>query len=201
MFDNLDRPPAESVPVTQNNRAGALFFAGANAPFYVLNSLELPRPNDGRDWSSLRPAVYTVITSPNGDGCVPDRLVGILTPASSPQNGLLEYVADEIVLNGRANRHMYSLVLDVNNSMINELYPWSVTDEWVPGKDGWSVRGTIVEIPLLTGTQWDLRPGLYPQFALNVTPIPEPSTMTLFALGAGWLLAQRKRRGAERSTR
>lgn len=117
-------------------------------------------------------------------------LNGSLDPVTS---GIYTYTpAGSLTL---APDQAYCIVLTAGTPVANGAYEWSYADmnSYNPS-GGWSFIGVWTSSN--GSAPWVGSGGTFPQFAINATAVPEPSTLGLLSLGAFFLVCHRRKVGA-----
>jgi hypothetical protein len=184
---NLGQPSAGTLSVGSNSWVAAAFRPGINAGGYVLDSVQLALAD-----ASGSPTGFTVMlyaTNPGStapfsylatlNGSLDPVAAGVYTFTPASTLTLLSYV-------------FYDIVLTAETPIAVGAYEWSfaATSSYNPS-GGWTTGGSAVTSG--NGSFWIVSAGAYAQFAISATPVPEPSTLTLLALGGGFLLWRRRK--------
>lgn len=185
-LSNLGQASGSSVAVGSNSWLAAIFFTGTNAGGYVLNSIQLVMTDASGSPSGFTVMLYTS----EAIAPIPQTNLGTLDGSADPVTvGTYTYTDDSNLI--LPPHTPYFIVLTAGTAVANGSYYWSLanalsynsSDDWfhVAGYDSSS-----------NGSTWLNNSGA-PQFAVTATPVPEPSTLCLFALGGlGFLWHHRK---------
>jgi hypothetical protein len=186
-LSNLGQASTGSVAVASDSWVAAAFRTGTNVPGYSLDSIQLAMTA-----ASGTPSGFTVMVYSN----VPPVGVG---PGGSlaTLNGSLDPVASGIYTYTPAGTltlwpfTAYYIVLTAGTAIANGENEWSLaaTNAYNPNA-GWEAGGTWTSSD---GSSWHSSTLRYLQFAINGTPVPEPSTLGLLALG-GLVLVRHRRK-------
>jgi hypothetical protein len=131
------------------------------------------------------PSGFTVMvySAVGGAGVTPGSSYGTLNGSLNPVNGgIYNYTApSNLVLSPST---VYFVVLTAGTTVANGAYKWSVTDTASPGytSDHWG--GEIFFEDSDDGLHWNYSSGIYGQYALMATPVPEPGALGFLVLGA-----------------
>jgi hypothetical protein len=184
-LSNLGYNSTGSVAVRSDSWFAADFITGTNASGYTLNSIQLAMSDSTGDPSGITVMLYA--NDGNSAGANPGSNLGILNGSLNPvANGLYTYTTlSDLSLLPRTD---YFIVLAAGTMVANGAYQWSVTGTPSPGytSDHWG--GEITFAYSSDGLNWNYTSGIYGQFALNATPVPEPSDKMLLGFGGILLL-------------
>jgi hypothetical protein len=178
-FSNLGQPSVGSQPVGSDSWLAIEVLTGGNRAGYSLDSIQLAMTD-----ASGSPSGFTVMLCSNASspGPVLDTLNGSLSPVSS---GIYTYTpASNLTLKGNS---AYYIVITAGTAVADGAYEWSLAGaNSYDSVGGWHEPGGIFTSS--NGSSWSLDTGSYPQFAINATAVPEPSTLALLALGGFFLV-------------
>jgi hypothetical protein len=155
------------------------FETGEASSGYILNSVTLQMGGYAPIASNFSVSIYSDNSGQVGVS------VGLLSGNSDPETaGQYIYAASGIVLNSTTT---YWIVAVCDSSSSNPLFPpggyiWpsTMSSNYV-SEDGWKIDNSgNPEFPTIL------------QFALNATPVPEPSTVAIVGLGLIAVLRRRK---------
>jgi hypothetical protein len=192
-LSNLGQPSAGSEAVGSDSWLAEAFQTGTNISGYSLNSVQLDMTD-----ASGNPGGFTVMIYSNGgapEGISPGSSLGILVGSANPTtSGIYTYTpAANFTLSPITD---YFIVLTAGTVVANGDYKWSYagTYSYNPS-DKWATVGgySIAFYHSSDGLAWTGNLGTYPQFALNATPIPEPSSLALIFLSGGVLIYARRK--------
>ncbi len=178
-LSSLSTTSTGTAPVGSNSWLAAGFATGNNAGGYVLNSIEL-----GMAGVSGTPSGFTVMICASAeDPVVVGSSLGTLTGSANPATaGIYTYNAPSYFALSPSTA--YYIVVTAGTSVANGAYNWNES-AYPPGvNNGWGVgNGVLIGNDGLPG--WGAIPyeGIA-QFAIYATPVPEPESFCLFALGA-----------------
>jgi hypothetical protein len=193
-MSNLGQPSIGSEAVGSDSWLAAGFTTGNNARGYVLNSVQLAMTD-----ASGNPSGFTAMIYSNGgapEGVSPGSSLGTLVASADPATaGIYTYTpAANFTLSPIT---FYFIVLTAGTAVANGSYAWSVTGTPSNYNNRW---GDEFFYQSSNGTSWGYNPNtypqfaiIYPQFALNATPIPEPRMCGLSIL-SGLLFIWRHRK-------
>ena len=152
---------------------------------YTLDSVQLlMNPANGSP-SDFEASIYS-----GPLGTIPDTLLGSLTGSDDPSvGGVYNYMASGITLSRNVG---YFVVLTSSTPIAQGAYDWSASDSFTRDGD-WVINNQYATSS--DGLSWQLtkRQEVF-QIALYATPVPEPTTGALAALGLGALVVLRRRR-------
>jgi hypothetical protein len=176
-LSNLGQLSIGSHAVASDSWLAADFFTGNNADGYMLNSVQL-----GMTDASGNPNGFTIMiyANSNPDTILPGSSLGTLSGSADPVTaGTYTYApVSNLTLSPNAD---YFIVLTAETAVANGAYDWSRTDtDSYNPNGGWSGERGIF-FTSSNGLNWNLS-SPYAQYAINATPIPEPSSLSL--LGA-----------------
>jgi hypothetical protein len=185
---SLGLTPIGSSSVGSDSWLAEDFLTGTNPGGYLLDSVQLALTN-----ASGNPSGFTAMIYNNGAypvGINPGTNLCTLNGSLSPIAGdIYTYTpASSLVLRART---FYYIVLTAGTPVANGAYEWNVTSTrafTVSG--GW---GALYNLRSSSdGLNWSsITPAAYAQFAISATPVPEPSTLALLALGGAFLIWRR----------
>jgi len=185
-LSNLDQSSVGNVAVGSNSWLAEAFQTGANPGGYLLNSIQLAMTDASGNPSGFTAMLYASATG----GFLPGHSLGTLNGSLNPVTaGIYTYTPAATVTlfpNGP-----YDIVLTAGTAVANGSYEWSYADinSYNPS-GGWSsIIGNLGGVWTSSNgsSPWSESEGTFPQFAVNGSPVPEPSTLGLFVLG-GFLL-------------
>jgi len=186
---NLGQPSSGSSPVGSDSWFAAYFITGSNAGGYLLDSVQLAMVDASGDPDGFMVMLYSVAV---GVGAFPGSSLATFSGSPNPvANGIYGYTpSSSLAL--LPSTH-YFVVLTAGTAVANGAYQWSVTSTPSPGYNEYHWGGETVFVHSSDGLDWNYASGSYGQFAINATPIPEPSVLSLFILvGLGFLWKRRR---------
>jgi len=190
-LSNLDQPSTGSNPVGSDSWYAALFRTGTNASGYDLNSIQLGMTDASGNPNSFTVMVYGAVQPP-GASFMPGSSLGTLDGSLNPAtSGIFTYTdASNLML---LPHTVYAIVLTAGTTVANGAYEWSYAgaDSYNPS-GGWADDGGSVYTSN-NGSSWTPISGVNSQFAINATPVPEPSSEILLGLGGLAFLWRRRR--------
>jgi len=182
-LSNLGQASVGSMAVGSDSWLALPFIAGNNVDGYVLNSVQLALTDASGNPSSFTVMLYAPSNPAAG---LPGSSLGTFSGSFDPViGGTYTYTAPSSLMLSPSTE--YFIVLTAGTTVANGTYEWSLAttssynqnDNWVIGAYGGRTFDTSID-----GSSWNSTSGSYPQFAINATPIPEPSELALGALGA-----------------
>ena len=193
-LSNLDQSSVGSVAVRSDSWLAGIFNTGTNySGGYVLNSIQLAMANASGNPSGFQVMLY----ASTGGSQLPRTLLATLDGSLNPvTSGIYTYTPDTtltLLPNGA-----YDIVLTAGTAVANGAYEWSYADinSYNPS-GGWHALpdGLAGVWTSSNGSPpWTPNESAFPQFAIDATAVPEPSTTALAALsGAGLLLFRRRK--------
>jgi len=202
-LSNLGQPSAGSLAVGSDSWLAAGIYTGNNADGYSLNSIQLAMTDASGD-----PSGFTVMVYANGNdfGFSPGSTLGTLNGSTNPATaGIYTYTpAANLTL---LPRTAYYIVLTAGTAVANGAYGWSYggyagvntynqIGGWVSLGDAYG-PGTVDTST--DGLSWgENLDGFNPQYAIDATPVPEPSVLALLVGGAAAFFDRRRHKQAEK---
>jgi hypothetical protein len=187
-LSNLGQLSIGSHAVASDSWLAADFFTGNNADGYVLNSVQL-----GMTDASGNPNGFTIMiyANSNPDTILPGSSLGTLSGSTDPVTaGTYTYApASNLTLSPNAD---YFIVLTAGTAVANGAYDWSRANTDTYNPSGSWRGGPGIFFTSSNGLNWNLS-SPYAQYAINATPIPEPSICGLSVL-SGLLFIWRHRK-------
>ena len=187
-LSNLGQSSVGSLAVGSNSWVAAGFYTGTNPGGYVLNSVQLAMTDASGSPSGFAAMIYYPLVGgpPSGPGRSLATLNGSLDPVAA---GTYTYAAPSNLTLPPSTE--YFIVLTAGTAVANGAYEWSLsgTNSYNPG-EGWSNLGGVWTSSNGSFLSWDSNPS-FPQFAIDASPVPEPSALGLLAFG-GFLLLHRR---------
>jgi hypothetical protein len=184
-LSNLNQPSASSHAVGSDSWQASSFGTGTDASGYTLDSIQLGMKNASGNPSSFTVMLYSAIF--NGANYSPgsslESLNGSLNPATG---GIYTYTpASNLTLSPST---AYFVVLTAGTVIANGAYEWSVGGNYNPS-GGWQAPLAVGAVDIYQssdGSNWSFIGGS-PQFAINASAVPEPSSEILLGLGGVFL--------------
>jgi hypothetical protein len=197
-LSNLGQPSTGSRAVGTNSWLAMAFNTGNNPGGYILNSIQLEMADATGSPTNFTAMIYTLDTEPGVGGPFPGSSLGTLDGSLSPVgNGIYTYTDDSnITLSPSPSRYSlngYYFIVLTGGTAISRgpftgtnvgAYDWSLagTNSYNP-TGGWGVAGETSYYSFNNGLSWTPIESFFPQFAINATAIPEPSSEILLGLG------------------
>ena len=183
-FSNLGQTSTGSWTVGSDMWISASFVTGTNSGGYNLNSIQLLTVPATGSPSNFSVSVYTH----SAIFQLPGSSLGGLTGPDPGAGGTFTYASSGIALTPST---LYFVVLTSATPVANGVYNWSYTSSSsYTSTSGWSFgsyRNTSSD-----GLVWGRTGGIYFQFGVNASAVPEPSTFALAGLGLVCLICCRK---------
>jgi hypothetical protein len=187
-LSNLSQPSAGSLSVGSDSWLAFSFATGSNTSGYTLNSLQLGMADASGNPSGFMVMLYSAIGQfdrlPQSSIGTPN---GSLNPASS---GIYTYEpASSMTLSPNT---VYFIVLTSGTTVADGAYNWNYSGSLYGPSGGWRAPFggfTDDNFQSSDGLNWNVLALVgFPQFAINATPIPEPSVGIFLSLGGILLL-------------
>jgi hypothetical protein len=186
-LSNLGQTADGDVAVAGDSWLAGGFRTGTNAGGYLLDSVQLAMADASGSPSSFTVMLYSFVTD---TGFHPGSSLATLNGSSNPSTaGIFDYSpALSLLLSPNTG---YFVVLTAGTTVADGAYQWNVMNTTsYDASDGWI--GSVALISYDNGSGWLPLP-TYPnmdfsQFAINVTAVPEPGILGLFALGGLFLV-------------
>jgi hypothetical protein len=175
---NLGQTPTGSAVVGSDSWIAQTIHTGNNPGGYALNSIQLLM-----DAASGSPSGFAVsIYSTSGGNNPPGSSLGSLGGSDPATGGIFTYTASDITLSPST---WYLVVVTAATPVAQSAYDWSAANGQTQG-NGFIIDDTYFSSP--DGSSWTfhLRQDVF-QLGIYATPVPEPSTLALVALGALFL--------------
>ena len=194
VLSNLDQTSAGSLAVGSNSWFAAAFRTGGDTGGYVLNSIQLEMTGASGNPSGFTATLYhCYFGTPYILGSSLGTLDGSLNPVAG---GIFTYTPASSLTLTRFTP--YAIVLTAGTAVANGAYDWSYAsgDSYHPS-GGWVNLGSLTSSD---GSFWNFALGGYPQYAINVTDVPEPGVLGLFGLGGLCFFWYRRKAKLERQS-
>jgi len=178
-LSNLGKPSDGNLPVGSDSWLAAGIYTGNDANGYLLNSIQF----DISDASGNPSGFSAMLYSANIGGAVlPGSSLGSLSSPTEPATAGIYTLYPIASLSLLPSTH-YFIVLTAATTVAIGAYESSFTRTSVysPG-DAWILS---ISLGSTNGSSWNFVSGTYSQFALNATPVPEPSAWSLIMFGSG----------------
>lgn len=183
MFSNLGQTSAGSLAVARDSWRAEIFYTGANADGYLLNSIQLQLGTPIGAPSGLILAIYD-----RNEFFKPGASLELLTGTEPSGSGVFTFQSSGLLLHPYTG---YFIVATAITPLTSGSFRWDITS-WVdqtPFFD-FGAGGLLFDSP--DGQTWTFsRPNNF-MFAIEATAIPEPTALALLGLGGMLLLTRRK---------
>jgi hypothetical protein len=181
-LSNLGQPSTGSRAVGTNSWLAMEFHTGNNTGGYLLDSIQFALTDASGNPSNFTAMIYTEV---GFDGAFPGSSLGTLDGSLSPvSSGVYTYTDDSSIT--LSPNDYYFIVLTAGTTVVNGAYEWSLAgaNSYNP-TGGWGVEGgnSTAFFSSINGSSWNPIGFSFPQFAINATAIPEPSSEILLGLG------------------
>jgi PEP-CTERM motif len=186
-LSNLGQPSSGSDTIGSDSWVAARFFTGNNGSGYILNSVQLAMADASGSPSGFTVMLYTMSLIK----IAPQNSIGTLTGSDNPSTaGIYTYTDDSNIILSPGTT--YFIVLTAGTTIANGAYEWSLAgaNSYNPS-GGWAGDGGFVDTSS-NGSSWNESTVAFPQFAINATAIPEPSSSFLLLFGSGVFIYVRR---------
>lgn len=182
-FSNLAESPASSVPVGADRWFATSFDTGIHPGGYILNSITVRMAA-----ATGNPNGFSVLlfSHREGDSRFPGSTSSALEGPDPIEAGGFNYNGASLSLLPATS---YFIVLTATTPIATGAYSWSyTTSRTFISSDGWGLPG--FQFFSDDGQTWNRTGGAFLQFAVNATPVPEPSSLVLLGCGSLIFLAR-----------
>jgi hypothetical protein len=172
----LNQTPTGNATVASDSWVAQEFFVGSNPQGYTIKSVQLLMGTPSGSPFGFSVALYDAV------GGIPGNNLGSLIGEAPSTGGIFTYSTSGIaVLPG-----LHLVVVTAESPLALGAYDWSAgpgvgQGGGAIGTDGWRI-GHLYWAST-DGISWDYSRDKYFQMAIYATPVPEPGTMGLVALG------------------
>lgn len=192
-LSNLGQLSNGSNAVGSDSWLAALFYTGANAAGYSLDSVQLGMADASGSPSDFTAMIYGLNSNMIG-GVFPGSSLGTLDGSLDPATGdiyTFTAISNLLLSPGRP----YFIVLTAETAVADGAYNWSVMNTASYNlTGGWLGAVTLGSTDGLSWAPLPTYPLLdFSQFAINATAIPEPGVLSLLGLGGLALLWHRRK--------
>ena len=189
-LSNLGQPSAGSQGVASNSWMAVGFETGNNVGGYDLNSVQLTMTDASGVPSGFTVMLYSQLAILGHS--IPRTNLDTLNGSTDPSiAGIYTYTdGSNFILSPST---FYYIVLAAGTATNNGAYQWSYANTSTYSSiDGW-VAGTPGGYEVsANGLTWGGSSSPFPQYAINATPTPEPSSSWLFLLCSGIFIYVRR---------
>ena len=191
-LSSLDQPSASSNPVASDSWLATGFRTGTNSARYVLDSIQLLMLDAAGSPAGFTVSVYSAIGQLD---VFPGSSLGTLNGSMDPvTGGIYSYTpASDLTLSPTT---FYFIIATAGTPVATGAYEWSNSGTFPISYNpisGWQAPvglGHNDNYQSSDGLSWSIS-GVFPQFAINATPIPEPGVLILLGLAGLGLLWSR----------
>jgi hypothetical protein len=188
-LSNLDQASAGSLAVGSDSWLAKMFYTGNNPGGYALDSIQLAMADATGNPSGFTVSIY-IITGPDSFPPIEINLETLNGSANPSTSGIYTYTpASNLTLFPNSP---YFIVLTAGTAVADGAYEWSLAGANSYNPSGGWRAWSFFESNNGSAGSWGSASG-FPQFALDVTAVPEPSTISLILLGSGALIYVRTR--------
>lgn len=182
-FSDIGLTPTGSAIVSSDSWIGQFFFTGTNTAGYLLDSVQLRMGNQAGNPAGFALSIYSsTFSAPTPPRVIqPGVSLELLSGTTPTTAGVYSFSSAGLLL---GNNTAYYLVATASTPSSFGGFVWDFTNEQPSaGLDGMTTGGGFSFSS--NGVSWQLSRQHYFQFAINVTPVPEPSTLALLGIGGG----------------
>jgi hypothetical protein len=178
-ISNLGDTSTGSQAVGNDSWLAGGFITGLNPGGYVLNSVDLAMTEASGSPDDFSVMLYSSI---NNATTTPGDNLGVLSGSLSPVTaGAYTYTAPlDLTLSPNT---IYFVTVTAGTAIANGAYNWGVTTTTFDSYNNYHWAGPIVLYDSSDGLNWNVNSGVYEQFSLNASAVPEPGVLGLFGLG------------------
>jgi hypothetical protein len=194
-LSNLGQPSTNSAAVGSDSWLAMSFATGTNAGGYALDSVQLAMADGSGTPSDFTVMLYSAIYT---GVFLPASSLGALNGSTDPvAGGIFTYIDNSsLVLSPNTP---YFIVVTAGTPVANGAYEWSrASSAYYNPSGGWQAPFEpigAVECKSANGSSW-YGVGIYGQFAIDATAVPEPGVLSLLAMGGLGFLWHRRKAGA-----
>ena len=191
-FSDIGLTPAGSSMVSSDSWIGQFFLTGTNTAGYLLNSVQMRMENQAGNPAGFTLSIYSsTFSAPTPPRVIqPGVNLEILSGDNPTTAGVYSFSSTGLHL---TNQTAYYLVATATTPSSTGAFLWDYTNEQpTPGLERMTT-GTGFSYST-DGISWQFSRQHYYQFAINVTAVPEPSSLCLLGLGASFLFTRLARK-------
>ena len=159
------------------------FGTGTNSGGYILNSVQLLTEAASGNPSGFDVSIYDYVS-----GFVPTSGLGSLNGSDPVADGIFTYTTLGITL---LPSTLYYVVVTSTTPSIQGVYNWGIANGTTSNNNGWINIGVYAFS--IDASNWNPGRCSVFQLAINATPIPEPSVISLLFFGSGIFICARRR--------
>jgi hypothetical protein len=184
---NLGQTSVGNVSAGSNAWFAADFITGTNVDGYTLNSIELGMTDATGNPNGFMAMIYS---ANGGAGVTPGNNLETLNGSANPSTAGI-YTYNDVSNLTLLPSTYYFIVLTAGTAISSGAYGWSVTDTPSFGYNSYHWGGEVFFLQSNNGSSWNSTSSTYGQFALNATPVPEPSSLVLLGLSGLFFIRHR----------
>lgn len=182
-LSNLGQASTGSFSVGSDSWLATDFYTGNNAGGYLLVSVQLAMADASGNPSGFTVMIYSAV---GPAGPIPGSSLGTLTGSLSPISaGTYTYTPTSSLILSPSTA--YFIVLSAGTTVADGAYAWERAYPSTSYNPNGNWDGGGYEFRTSSGSlgSWGYLGEYYPQYAITATPVPEPSSFSLWLAGIG----------------